>query len=244
MRRMARPTCPIEVTAEYRLGPRARRFDFSGMELIRSTLPGCYMPLWFRDPALAAGEPRTGRSDKRTFTARWLDAGEGTMTVDFVLHGSGPASTWAAGATVGDVIWAEATKAGYEPPAPRSHLVLIGDDTAIPAIGAIVEASDPTIRITAIVEVVDADDERPVSDRRSIDPIWLHRGEDPAQTGALTLNLLDSLEVPDDAYWWVAGERDAIIAMRDRIRDERGVPRERFSLNAHWRLTATDPRRR
>lgn len=215
------------------------------MHLVQSTLPGCYMPLWFRDPALTTDRPRRGRSDKRTFTARWLDVdGVGTMTVDFVLHGSGPASTWATTAAVGDVIWAEATKAGYEPPAPGGHLVLIGDDTAIPAIGAIAEACDPATRITAVIEVVDADDERPVSDLRAIDPIWLHRGEDPAQTGVLTMNLLDTLEVPDDAHWWVAGERDAIIAMRDIIRGERGVPKGRFSLNAHWRLTATDPRRR
>lgn len=214
------------------------------MTLVRSTLPGCYMPLWFRDPSLTATEPRSGRSAKRTFTARWLDAAAGTMTVDFVLHGSGPASTWATGARVGDVIWAEATKAGYEPPPPDSHLVLIGDDTAIPAIGAIVEAADPTTRITAVIEVIDADDERRVSDTRSLDPIWLHRGGDPSRTGVLSLNLLDALEVPEDAYWWVAGERDAIIAMRDHIRGERGVPKDRFSLNAHWRLTATDPRRR
>ncbi len=214
------------------------------MTLAESTLPGSYMSLWFRDPDAPDTRPRSGRTDKRTFTARWIDAAAGTMTVDFVLHGSGPASTWAETATVGDVIWSGATKAGYAPPPAGSHLVMIGDDTAIPAIGSIVEASDPSTRITAIIEVVDGADERPVSDERLLDPIWLHRGSDPAQAGVLTMNLLQTLEVPEDAHWWVAGEREAIIAMRDSIRGERGVPRERFSLNAHWRLTATDPRRR
>jgi NADPH-dependent ferric siderophore reductase len=72
--------------------------------------------------------------------------------------------------------------------------------------------------------------------------MWLHRGSDPSQAGVLTMNLIETLAVPDDAYWWIAGERDAIRAMRDVVVEDRGVPRDRLSLNAHWRLRATDPR--
>lgn len=241
---MARATCAITVTATERLGPRARRLHFSGMRLIESTRPAASMSLWFSDPSGAAERPRSGRADRRTFTARWLDEDRAAMTVDFVLHGSGPASGWAESASVGDVIWSEATRAGYDPPSAGSHLVLVGDDTAMPAIGAIAEAADPSVRITAVVEVVDRDDERSLTDARDLDPIWLHRGEDPSRTGVLTLGLLESLEVPPDAHWWVAGEREAILAIRDTLRHDRDVPRERCSVNAHWRLTATDPRMR
>ncbi|HSJ72666.1 MAG TPA: SIP domain-containing protein, partial [Acidimicrobiia bacterium] len=52
----------------------------------------------------------------------------------------------------------------------------------------------------------------------------------------------EELSLDEDAYWWIAGEREAIRAMRDVVID-RGASRERLSLNAHWRLRPTDPRR-
>ncbi len=149
---------------------------------------------------------------------------------------------WAASATPGDRIWAGETSGGYSVPPPGSHLVLVGDDTAIPAIGAIVEASHDSVHITAVIEVIDGLDERPVSDQRIVHPIWVHRGDDPNQAGKATLGLLEDLSVSEDAHWWIAGEREAIRAMRDVVVD-RGVSRERLSLNAHWRLKPTDPRR-
>ncbi len=214
------------------------------MVLVGSTLPGAYLSLWFRDPSDIPHSTGSGRADKRTFTVRWLDMERGSITVDFVLHGSGPAATWAATAELGDRIWAGETRGGYEVPSPGSHLVMIGDDTAIPAIGAIAEAAGNDIGITTVVEVVDALDERPTSDWRALEPIWIHRGDDAAQTGVKTLGLLEELSVPDDAHWWIAGEREAVRAMRDVIVERRGSPRERISLNAHWRLRSVDPRSR
>jgi NADPH-dependent ferric siderophore reductase len=235
---------PITVVSTAMLAPRARRFTFSGMTLPVSPLPGAFLSLWFSDPFAARGGERRGRSDKRSFTVRSHDPASGMLTIDFVLHGEGPASTWAASATAGDMIWAGEAKGGYDVPPGGSHLVLVGDDTAIPAMGAILEAADPSVRPTVIVEVVDRRDERSLTIARPTDPIWLHRGNDPGQTGVLALNLLESLDVPDDAFWWVAGERTAILAIRDLLVDDRGVDRRHYSINAHWRLTSVDPRDR
>lgn len=235
---------PIVVTSCEDLAPRARRFVFDGMSLVGSTLPGAYLSLWFRDPSEVRRAHGSGRTAKRTFTVRSLDPARGSMTVDFVLHGSGPAATWAATARQGDRIWAGETKGGYEVPPDGSYLVMIGDDTAMPAIGAIAEAAGDAIGITTVVEVVDELDERPISDERALEPIWIHRGEDVRQTGLMTLRLLEELSVPDDAHWWIAGEREAVRTMRDTIVEGRGTPRDRISLNAHWRLRPTDPRSR
>jgi NADPH-dependent ferric siderophore reductase len=239
-----RDPVPITVVSTAMLAPRARRVVFSGMNLPVSPLPGAFLSLWFSDPFADGGTERRGRSKKRTFTVRSHDPASGMMTIDFVLHGEGPASTWASTATAADTVWAGEAKGGYEVPPPGSHLVLVGDDTAIPAMGAILEAADPSVRPTVIVEVVDRRDERALTIARPIDPIWLHRGHDPGQTGLLALNLLESLAVPDDAFWWVAGERAAILAIRDLLVDDRGIDRGHYSINAHWRLAAVDPRDR
>jgi len=236
-------TVPITVVAVERLAPRAVRIRFTGMTLFESMLPACFLSLSFSDPSERDREGRRGRSDRRTFTPREMSPIDGRLTVDFVLHGSGPASSWATSARVGDIIWAGPTKGGYRVPPPGSHLVLIGDDTAIPAIGTIVEALDPTVRTVVVLEVVDQEDERDVTSMRTLDPMWVHRGEDPARTGMLTVNLVEGLGVPPGSSWWVGGEREAILAMRDLLIDRRAVPRERIDLNAHWRLRPVDPRR-
>jgi NADPH-dependent ferric siderophore reductase len=237
-----RSSVPIAVDAVERLARRVVRISFTGMTLIDSVLPACFLSLTFSDPARSGEGERRGRSDRRTFTPRAMSAIDNTLTVDFVLHGEGPASTWAESARRGDTIWAGPTKGGYHTPPAGSHLVLVGDDTAIPAIGTIIEALDPTVRAVVVLEVIDRDDEREVTALREIDPMWLHRGDDPAQTGMLTVNLLAGLAVPDDSFWWIGGERQAILSMRDLLLDDRSVPKERLDLNAHWRLRPVDPR--
>jgi len=166
------------------------------------------------------------------------------MTIDFVLHGPGKATDWARTAAAGDVIWAGATSGGYDIPVTLSHLVLVGDDTAIPAIGTVLEAIPSDTRKTVVIEVVDEDDERQPSDAALCDPIWLHRGADATDTGIQSLNLARSIAVPSDAHWWIAGEREAIRKIRDALVFERGVDRNHISLNAYWRLLPVDPRQR
>ncbi len=240
---MARPSpVPLTVVETQALSTRAKRIVFEGTVTIGSALPAAYLSIWFTDPQRTPGV-RAGRSDKRSMTVRFWEPDQSHLTVDFVLHGSGPASTWAARTDEGARAWAEPTKGGYAVPPPGSFLVLVGDDTALPAIGAIVEALDPSIEVCTVLEVVDAADERPLSTVRDVDPIWLHRGDDASTTGQQALALIEDLDVPDDAYWWVAGERSAVLSMRDHLVESRGVGRDHYDINAHWRLTVTDPRR-
>ena len=235
---------PLAVTSTERLNLRTQRVAFTGDLRVAHLRPASHLSLWFSDPTAASATPRQRRSDKRSFTPRFIDPRAGTMTIDFVLHGSGPASTWASSALPGDVLWAGEVTGGYVVPTDLEFLVLIGDDTAMPAIGTIIDTIPPDVGICVIIEVVDDRDERELSRMRQVDPIWLPRGADPGLTGQATLNLMRELEVPPNAHWWVAGEREAIRAMRDILVDERGVDRDRYSLNAHWRLTETDPRLR
>lgn len=233
---------PLTVRSTESLAIRARRIVFEGALEVDSSLPGAYLSMWFRDPS-DADDVRTGRSDKRTMTVRFWEPRSQRLTVDFVLHGSGPASTWASKAQPGDIVWAGPTRGGYRPPPAGSFLVMVGDDTAIPAVGAISESLEPDTRTCTILEVVDEADERVVTEKRELDPIWLHRGTGPEDAGQLTLRLLEEIEVPATAFWWIAGERATVLSMRDLIVAERGVERGRYDINAHWRLTATDPRR-
>lgn len=93
--------------------------------------------------------PDAQRPLMRTYTIRNLRSALGEVDVDFVLHGeTGPASAWATHAQPGDRLHMAAPNAlftqdcgGYEwqPPAGMQQVLLIGDETALPAIAGILE---------------------------------------------------------------------------------------------------------
>ena len=135
--------------------------------------------------ALRAIEP-TRRPPMRTYTVRALRADAGEVDVEFVLHGeNGPASRWATHARPGDRLQMVAPcdepgdPGGYEwqPPQGVRHVLLIGDETALPAIAGILEELaqvSPPPQIEAFIEVPHA------SDRLALlgtDVTWLARDE-------------------------------------------------------------------
>jgi NADPH-dependent ferric siderophore reductase len=236
---------PITVTFSGELTPRTRRITFEGPITVNTKNPASYLSLYFTKP----GADWSGRDDaaalpKRTYTPRYIFPECDSITIDFALLGEGRATEWARRARAGDVIWAGAITGGYEVPADLEHLVLVGDDTAIPAIGTVLEAIPDKTRTTVIIEIVDEDDERNLSDAVPCDPIWLHRGTDVTDVGDQMLNLVRSITVPRSAHWWLAGEREAILAIRDHLLESRSVPRERISTAAYWRIIPLDPRLR
>lgn len=119
--------------------------------------------------ALRAIEP-TRRPPMRTYTIRALRADVGEVDVEFVLHGeTGPASRWATHARPGDRLQMVAPcdepgdPGGYEwqPPQGVRHVLLIGDETALPAIAGILEELAQVSRppqIEAFIEVPHASD--------------------------------------------------------------------------------------
>ena len=236
---------PITVTFSQELTPRTRRITFEGPITVDTANPASYLSLYFREPGPDWSDQEGAKAlPKRTYTPRYLRPECDSMTVDFVLHGEGRATEWASTARAGDVIWAGAITGGYDIPTDLEHLVLVGDDTAIPAIGTVLEAIPPGTRTTVIIEVIDEDDERDPSGSVACDPIWLHRGTDVTDVGDQMLNLARSILVPRSAYWWLAGEREAIRSVRDLLVEVRHVPRDRISVAAYWRIVPLDPRLR
>ena len=152
--------------------------------------------------------PEADRGHIRTYTARAVE-GEGCerqLVVDFVLHGhggsgahgaaAGPAGTWAAGASVGDEIGVLAPRRGHErafggiefDPGVARRLVLVADETALPALASIVESLPPDTRGVAVMEVPDATDFLDVRFPVGIERHWIARGSRPR--GEHTLALL------------------------------------------------------
>lgn len=132
--------------------------------------------------------PTEERNVFRTYTVRRVDAGAGRVTVDFVVHhDAGPAGEWAAAATVGDELIlvgpdsrSEHSAGGIDwHPGDADRLLLVGDETAAPAICAILESLGAGLDVDAFIEVPTAADTLDPAAPESFRVRWLARGDAP-----------------------------------------------------------------
>ena len=111
------------------------------------------------------------RPPMRTYTPRAFshDESGARLTIDFARHGEnpGPASAWAEAAAVGDALvilgpdaehGAPNTAVGWIPPRDARRFLIVGDDTALPAIAGILESLDDDACARVILEVAHASD--------------------------------------------------------------------------------------
>ncbi|GAA1477039.1 siderophore-interacting protein [Nocardioides aestuarii] len=153
-----------------------------------------------RVPAVTAAEdwyaawlaqPEDERGHMRTYTVREV-RGEGADTrlvVDVVIHpddpASGPGARWASSVRVGDRLVTVAPRRGVAfggiefDPGNAGHLLLVGDETAVPAISSILECLPDGARGTAFLEVPHADDVLDVDGPVGVEVVWLPRGGVP-----------------------------------------------------------------
>ena len=95
------------------------------------------IPTWNGNEFLLANGQRP---TIRTFTPIRASGATSELLLDIVVHGSGAASDWATAATVGDRAAISGPGRGYVADPEASSFVLVGDETAIPAISQLVEA--------------------------------------------------------------------------------------------------------
>ncbi len=225
-------SCPVEVQEVLRLSPSLVRVRLGGRGL------GGFVPLGVPDeacvlhfPAGAAGEPDPEIG--RWYTVRRFDAAERVLTVDLVVHPGGAGGEWAAVARVGDRLRITHRNSWYRRPDSARWQLLVGDVTALPAIGRIVEETASTVATTVLVEVPHREDEQ-VLDGAAV--TWVHRPE-PATAGTGMEALVRSAELPDGpGYVYVAGEAAATRAVRRYLRHEAGMPTGSYGVIGYWRV--------
>jgi NADPH-dependent ferric siderophore reductase len=171
----------------------------------------------------------------RSYTARRQDAVRRELEIDFVLHGDGPAATWAAAARPGALLGV----AGGSPlgDRPARHLLLAGDETALPAITRILAAAAPDTRGLVLVEVADAAEEQPLAAPAGVEVRWLHRGAVPPGQGTLLADAVAALDPPGqaDLFAWVAAESAAVRAVRADLRGRWELGRAQHHAIGYWR---------
>lgn len=218
--------------------------------------------------------PDETRNPIRTYTVRAVRPELCEIDIDFVAHGdSGPASRWVTHAQLGDelvivgpTLRTDGLVSGVEwKPGDATSVLLAGDETAAPAICAIVSSLPRDAKGCAFIEVPTIEDALPIDAPADVHVTWLARGDeahgsalDPA-VRAWTDNFItdghagDTLadvdiengilwEVPEPAchsgglYAWLAGEAGVIKTLRRFLVSETGLDRHQVAFMGYWRV--------
>jgi NADPH-dependent ferric siderophore reductase len=125
---------------------------------------------------IRAERPRGEWPVTRTYTVRSWDAARAELTIDFVYHGDrGLAGPWAAAARPGDEISFFGPGGGYAPDPQADWHLLVGDESALPAIAASLARVPEAVPVTVLVEVQDSGEHQPLRSPGALDVTWVHR---------------------------------------------------------------------
>jgi NADPH-dependent ferric siderophore reductase len=179
----------------------------------------------------------------RTYTVRAWDETTGELTIDFVYHGDeGLAGPWAAAAAPGDRIQFFGPGGGYTPRADADWHLLVGDESALPAIGAALPRLPAGVPALVFVEV-----EGPVEQqsdlvlRDGVTVVWVHRGG--GVPGEAVVTAVKAVDLPTGTgHVFVHGEAALVRELRLHLRVERGLPAEFTSISGYWRSGRTEDR--
>ncbi len=240
-----------QVTGTRWLTPSMVRLELGGGDLDRFEMPDAtdtyinialppadapYGPVF--DPAeVRRDHPAELWPARRRYTIRDWDPARRLLQVDFVVHGdSGVAGPWAARARVGDTLVFEGPGSGYRPDPDADWHLLLGDESALPAIAASLEAMPAGV--PAIVRLVcdGPDGEVELPTRAAADIVWLHRA-----SGGRLPDAVRELEFPaGQVHAFVHGEADEIREIRRHLLADRGLARGDMSCSPYWRHDMTD----
>ena len=187
-------------------------------------------------PVYPEGAPRPAARD---YTPRRYDALANTLTIDFVLHGEGPATSWAVQAKPGQFLGVGGPRGSFIVSDDFDWYLLAGDETAIPAIGRRLQELPAGARVIAVIEVADAAEEQTLATRTKLEMHWLHRKGAEAGNHLLLQRALSEMSLPPgEGYTWVAAEASVAKALRCYLIDQRGLPKHRLKAAAYWKQGA------
>ncbi|MGI9624329.1 MAG: siderophore-interacting protein, partial [Acidimicrobiales bacterium] len=171
----------------------------------------------------------------RTFTPVSLDSTGHELTIDIVRHPGGAISTWVEAARPGDPCAVSGPGRGESIDATAERYVLLGDETAIPAIEQLLAAIPSTIDIETIIEVADEDGRLDLADCAAGDVEW-HVPEPGEAPGSTLLSAIAATTIDEGTRVWAAGEAASVQAIRKHLFGERGIPRTHTTIRGYWKV--------
>ncbi|OWV77994.1 FAD-binding protein [Rhizobium sp. R634] len=178
--------------------------------------------------------PTAEGEERRDYTPRRYDNAARSLTIDFALHEAGPVTQWALGARPGDRLGIGGPRGSAVVSASVKRWLLIGDETALPAIGRRIEESGAGTVITMIAAVTGPLEEQTFETRAELDIRWAHRPLSQATDAAALLKLLRTVDIQPETFVWIAAEAAVTRDIRNHLLAERGYPLSWMKASGYW----------
>ena len=177
------------------------------------------------------------RPAARDYTPRRFDAQANELDIEFVLHEAGPATAWARQARPGQYLGVGGPRGSMVIPTGFDWHLLVGDETALPAIQRRLTELPAGARVAVVVEVANRAARIALPTEADLYAIWCYREE--SESAHPLLDAVSEVWLPPgEGYVWAAGEASAIRAVRAHLCNERGVDKRRIRASAYWRRGA------
>lgn len=238
----------LQVVRVVDLTPRMRRITLGGPELAGFVSLGTddHVKLFFPQNAaeqatletlvIGAGKDNGPMPAMRDYTPRRYDLDTLELDIDFVLHGDGPAATWAEQARPGQFLHIGGPRGSMIVPDMFDSYLLIGDETALPAIARRLEGLAANRRALVIVEVENGAEQQKLESPAQVNVIWVLR--EGGRNNLLTT--VKELQMPSgNLYAWVATESKVSRQIRRVLLDEHGLDEQFVKAVGYWRLDDT-----
>ena len=178
----------------------------------------------------ADGEPA-----RRHYTIRAFDPAAQLIDVDVVLHGdASPGVRWAREAKIGDVVEIRGPRGRMAVATDASWHLFTGDETALPAIYALVESLPASTEAFVFIEIGAESDKQPLETAATLHLTYLKRPGHPGP-GRLMIDTVEKFTLPaGNGFAYILGETSNVRAQRQFL-IERGLPRDRIYSEGYWR---------
>ena len=191
---------------------------------------------WPFDPEqIRADRPAEEWPVTRTYTIRSYDPTTAELAIDFVVHGdAGLAGPWAANAQPGDRIAFFGPGGAYAPdPQAPAHL-LVGDEAALPAVAAALDALPDDAAVDVFLEVADAEHQIAVRTTSRTRLTWVHRGSQP-YGAPLAAAVRQDWTPSAGAQVFVHGNAELVKDLRRYLFVDHQHDRKLVSISGYWR---------
>jgi len=178
------------------------------------------------------------------------DGRDAELDVDFVLHGSaadgtaGPASRWAETCAAGESVVIIDEGLAFNPERGTDRVLLVADETGIPAIASICASLPTAATGIAIIEAPRAEDALEFDKPAGIDVRWIIRdpADRPGEPALSALSALSPSELPASPFHaYIVGEQSLPTGARRHLVNDRGLDKNLVSFCGYWRVGAASP---
>ena len=170
----------------------------------------------------------------RDYTPRSFSRERGELVLDFALHEAGPATRWALAARPGDTLEIGGPRGSRVITGDIAHWLLIGDETALPAIGRRLEEAGEADRFTLLATVPGREDEQEFKTAAELDITWIHGPAGDAERDALLMDSLRQTHIAPGTFIWIAAEGSFTREIRQYLLEERHHPKAWLKASGYW----------